>query len=551
MPRYRLKEQGWWPLLWAGLVGAAIFFRPPLPVDETRYLSVAWEMWQSHQFLVPHVNGVAYSHKPPLLFWLMQFGWWLFGVNEWSARLTAPLFGLGSMLLSMRLGSVLWPENKEIARTLPFVLLGMVVWSVYGTMTLFDMPVVFFSLTAYLGLLRAQQGQGGWPWLLVGLAVGLGLLSKGPVIFLYIVPPAVLAPWWNSGRLSTRRWYGGLLLALAGGIILALGWALPAARAGGPEYGHAILLGQTTGRMVHSFAHERPFFWYAFWVPALFFPWIFWRPFWRGGRGLRFDRASRFCLSVLVPAFLLLSCVSGKQVHYLLPLLPVAALLIARAVSTVPDSSAADLRPLAVLFIVIGLVALALPWLHLQGGDADVLVFLPPWLGAFPLLAGLLFLVPGSDSSPRLIARVASMNVLLLIILHLAVARPLHRFYDQTAIGSALRALEADGHAVAVYPARLTDQLQFAGRLTRPLLTMQTLEEEVLWAMKNPGQYCLFFISTEGRPWLQGKGTAARFKEGWLIVRPAAGLHTDYLRWKTPRPARAPRRPPPLTSPPG
>ncbi|VAW80265.1 Polymyxin resistance protein ArnT, undecaprenyl phosphate-alpha-L-Ara4N transferase; Melittin resistance protein PqaB, partial [hydrothermal vent metagenome] len=54
-----------WPLLIATavLLGALqLWLRPLLPVDETRYLSVAWEMWWRGDFLVPYLNGEAYHH---------------------------------------------------------------------------------------------------------------------------------------------------------------------------------------------------------------------------------------------------------------------------------------------------------------------------------------------------------------------------------------------------------------------------------------------------------------------------------------------------------
>ncbi len=66
----------------AVLTVAALASRTSLPVDETRYLAVAWEMWQRGDFLVPFRNGEAYSHKPPLLFWLIHAGWAIFGVND-------------------------------------------------------------------------------------------------------------------------------------------------------------------------------------------------------------------------------------------------------------------------------------------------------------------------------------------------------------------------------------------------------------------------------------------------------------------------------------
>ena len=78
-------------LAWGIFSVASIWLRPLWPVDETRYLSVAWDMWLRGDLLVPYVNGRPYSDKPPLLFWLMHLGWAVFGVNEWWPRLIAPL----------------------------------------------------------------------------------------------------------------------------------------------------------------------------------------------------------------------------------------------------------------------------------------------------------------------------------------------------------------------------------------------------------------------------------------------------------------------------
>ena len=66
-----------WVAAWTVLVAVAVSFRPILPVDETRYISVAWEMWFGENFVVPHLNGTPYSHKPPLLF--LAHPYWLEG----------------------------------------------------------------------------------------------------------------------------------------------------------------------------------------------------------------------------------------------------------------------------------------------------------------------------------------------------------------------------------------------------------------------------------------------------------------------------------------
>ena len=219
-----------WGAAWLVLVFAGLTMRPLLPVDETRYLAVAWEMWLSGDYLVPHLNGAPYSHKPPLLFWLINLGWAVFGVGEWSARLVAPLFGLGSLVLTMVLGRLLWPERHDVGDMAPVVLVGGLFWGAFTTLTFFDMLVCFFSLAALLGMVDTGR-HGGWQgWIIAGLAIGLGGLSKGPVILVYVLPVALFAPLWVSGARPQTwwRWYARLAFAVLFGAAMVLAWAVPA-----------------------------------------------------------------------------------------------------------------------------------------------------------------------------------------------------------------------------------------------------------------------------------------------------------------------------------
>jgi 4-amino-4-deoxy-L-arabinose transferase-like glycosyltransferase len=110
---YRLLPVRLWVfLIWAILIAVSLYSRPLLPIDETRYAAVAWEMWFRNDFLVPHLNGESYSHKPPLLFWLIALSWKLFGVNEMSLRLISPLFSLAALYLSGSIARVLWPDRS-------------------------------------------------------------------------------------------------------------------------------------------------------------------------------------------------------------------------------------------------------------------------------------------------------------------------------------------------------------------------------------------------------------------------------------------------------
>lgn len=157
-------------------------------------------MWTAGDFLVPHVNGEPYSDKPPLLFWLLHLGWAVFGVNEWWPRLVAPLFAVANLVLTGRLARRLWPNEAAAAALAPWWLFGSALWLLLLTTTLFDMVLTFCALLGIHGVVRAAQGRAVPGWTLLGAGIGLGLLTKGPVILLHTLPVAVLGLSLVSGK---------------------------------------------------------------------------------------------------------------------------------------------------------------------------------------------------------------------------------------------------------------------------------------------------------------------------------------------------------------
>ncbi|TKB27181.1 glycosyltransferase family 39 protein [Desulfopila sp. IMCC35006] len=532
MLRQKLAENWQWTVLCLILMLSTIYARPLIPIDETRYLSVAWEMWHSNDFLVPHINGHPYSHKPPLLFWLIHVSWLLFGVSEWSARLVGPFFAFGSVALTVHLGKILWPANKAVRLAAPFILLGTFVWSLYGSLTMFDALLTFIALLALLAILAARRAATILPWSFLSLAIGLGILAKGPIVLLYVLPPVLLAPLWSEkDTMPWGKWYGSSFLALLAGIGIALCWAIPAAIQGGEEYRQAILFSQTAGRMVKAFAHGRPFYWYALLLPLLYLPWFFWLPAWRGWKKKSFDAATRFCLCALLPAFFLLSCVSGKQIHYILPLLPVSSLLIAHTVTTVPKRTPYDQVPLLVIFLMLSLALLIVPQLSLHGGDREMLQYLPKWIAVVPFSAGLFLYMTRPESMLKSVKIVSSSMLLLVILLQLALADPLHTIYDQTVIGEKIKQAQDANKPVAVFPPKLMDQFQFSGRLLTPVTPQNTFEELVIWSVDNPQAFCLVFTKIKINKQSKTTGIARQYSDGWLIFSPAKDFVANYQQW--------------------
>ncbi|HKI00892.1 MAG TPA: glycosyltransferase family 39 protein [Thermoanaerobaculia bacterium] len=485
----------WVPVVaaWALLAFVPLALRPLMPVDETRYASVAWEMWTRGDLLVPHLNGQPYSDKPPLLFWLIQLGWKIFGVAEWWLRLLPGLFSLANLFLTAALARRLWPDRPAVARTAPAVLVGLLLWSVFTGMLMFDMLVAFCVLLALLGLEAAWRRGGVLPWLQVGAALGLGILAKGPVVFLAPLLTAVLAPVWGGRRGGRRpgwRWWTGLLAAVAVAAAIALSWALPAARAGGPAYASAILFSQTGERVVHSFAHRRHWWWYLAVLPGLLFPYSLWPPLWRALGGLRpraADAGTRFCLAWTLPALAAFSLISGKQPHYLLPLLPGFALLAARLLDApvpIPIPGRWAAAPAAAALLLPAAVLAAAPFLAQRPGA-------PPWAGQVSpgagVLLGLAAVACVAFSRPVFTGRPAAptlFSLLLVTALFLGGSKAIHDAYDIRPAARYLAAAEREGRPIA-YAGNYHGQFHFLGRLEHSLQEIPAASEWA-WLREHP-----------------------------------------------------------------
>ncbi len=503
-------------VLWLALVAVALATRPLLPVDETRYLTAAWEMWLRGDLLVPTVNFEPYTRKPPLLFWLIQAGWSVVGVSELWGRIVSPLFGLVSLGLVAWLARRLWPREREAAALAPAVLLGSAIFLAFGTLTMFDTMLTAWILVAFAGLLDAWRRGGVRGWLLFGVAGGLGILTKGPVVLVHVLPVALLAPLW-VGAARPRRWrdwYGGIALGVAVSAAIGLAWAIPAAMAGGEAYANEILLRQTLGRLTGIKTegqiwktHSAPVWWYLPLLPLVLAPWIWWPPAWRAFGRLRRELADpgvRFCLVWVVGTFVLLSLVRGKQVHYLLPLIAGAALLTARALAGA--RLAAGRRDLVLPTLALagaGAVLIALPALYpwaseafpeigLPGFLAEIVRRLTPAGGLLLMAAAATLILVGPATATRQVAALTLASGFAFAVIHLEAAGTIWPRFDLGDLAAFIAEEERAGRTPA-WANRYDGQVHFLGRLTGPIEAIPP-DSFYDWAKRNPGRGMVQFI---------------------------------------------------------
>lgn len=476
-------------LILAGL--GSLILRQPFPIDETRYLSVAWEMWHNGDFILPTLNGEPYSHKPPLLFWLMHAGWAVFGVNDYSPRLISLFAALASLPLVSVIARFFWPERPAIRSAAPLILASFLAWLLYSTTIMFDVVLGFFALAAVVSALKAFQHASLLWFVLCGVMLGGGMLTKGPVILLDVLPVLVLMPWWRPDVEGLRpgRWYAGILLAVMISALIMLAWVYPAIQRGGPDFENALIWKQTTGRMVESFAHARPWYWYLMLLPVLLLPWgvLFWEKAWRGR--LWRDAGERFCVVWFGVTLLAFSLISGKQIHYLIPVMPAVALWLARRFQERPIRRV-SLIVLGSLSLFIGIALLLAPeWCQLSG-SYPACEDTPRLGGLLPLVLGLVLLMrswPTNIARLRLIAAFPLILVLGVLINFIGLSQR----QDVRPIALEIRALQDQGVTV-VNVDKYHNQYQFAGRLEHPLKVLRG-DELRRWAPDHPAAVLIVY----------------------------------------------------------
>lgn len=500
-----LSGRLWIFLIWACLCAISLYIRPLFPVDETRYAAVAWEMWVRDDFLVPYLNGETYSHKPPLLFWLMQLSWWLFGVNDWSLRLISPLFSLATLFLSSAVARALWPDRRQVVEITPLILLGFFFWIVCSTLTMFDMMLAFFALLGIYSLLKlAYSGLSLKYWVLLGIAIGGGVLAKGPVILVHLLPVALLAPWWlglKTANFRWNHWYLGLIAAILFGAIIALCWAIPAGIVGGETYRKAIFLGQISGRLVKSFAHQLPWWWYLEILPLLLLPWLFLKPLWAGLRKLNLqDSGIRFCLAWALPVFIAFSLVSGKRIHYLLPLIPALALLLARAADEITERSCWERAHIIVMAILglLGAMLVLLPWLNDTYHWREEIPLISPVWGGLLFISAVILGTTKARSAQDSVLYICMASVTALIVISGGFFAVKADRYDTKAAAQTIATLMDENRAIAFYGSKYHGQYHFAGRLKQAIVVLSGFNDLYSWAERHQTGYIIVTYEDSG-----------------------------------------------------
>jgi 4-amino-4-deoxy-L-arabinose transferase-like glycosyltransferase len=154
----------------------------------------------------------GYFTKPPLLAWIIAGAEKLCGTSEACIRAPAPIFYFGTSLLIFAIARQLYDDGVAFFAALSVALTPGVAFSARIIST--DVPLLFFWALALLAYLKLIGG-GDRRWTIVlGVALGLGLLAK--YAMLYFLLGIALAAWLDrDARRLLRKPDLWLALAIA------------------------------------------------------------------------------------------------------------------------------------------------------------------------------------------------------------------------------------------------------------------------------------------------------------------------------------------------
>jgi len=339
-------------LLCLALFLPGVFSLPPLDRDEARFAQATKQMIETGDLVDIRYQEVARHNKPVGIYWMQALSAVIIGGGDadapiWAYRIPSLIGAIAAVLLTAWVGTIVFGPTIGFyggALLALTVLIGvearlaktdaMLLATIVATEAV--LARAYLTLHGKPGPSRAEQ-------MVFWLALGLGLLIKGPIILmvlgLTIVPLGIVERRWRW-LLGLKPW-PWLLLALA----IILPWLiLITLRTDGGFFAESVgkdLAGKVgEGQESHGAppGYYLGLAWLTFWpgtlllvatLPAI---WRRWR-----------EPAMRFCLAWSVPTWIVFELVATKLPHYVLPSYPAVALA---AVAAFLDRKGAPTRAL-------------------------------------------------------------------------------------------------------------------------------------------------------------------------------------------------------------
>lgn len=324
---------------------------PLMDIDETRYASMAYDMFRSKDFMTLYLNGEYFFEKPPLFFWLECLSFGLFGkVNEFTVRFPVAMLGLLCSFLVYFTGKKIVSRKFGIVSAL--ILATSVEFFILSKFAILDIVLTFYTtFSIFFGFMTlfCEEKNKKWFWWLFYIFSGLAVLAKGipgfvlpfgTMFFVYITAKKF------KELFKPLFFIPGTLLFFA----IVLPWHILMLDKHDPLFFNEYIMKHHIARFTTSadLGRKQPVWFFAVTILWGFFPWILpliatcknWfleilQTFKNGFDFNKMDNLQKFITINAIAAIFTLtffSISSSKLVTYILPIYPFLACLTAKII---------------------------------------------------------------------------------------------------------------------------------------------------------------------------------------------------------------------------
>lgn len=357
--------------LWSVLALAVVLFAlTNLPwhlddYDQAKQAFTSFEMVERGHWFYQHTPNWWVATKPPLVGWISAG---TFAVTRsWDLAWRLPSF-LGAIALLLLVLRSAWRYGQVAAVTA----VGAFSFNLFvprlASLVRTDMPLALDLFAIGLLIWEKIRTRTGWTnrdRLLLFLLLSAGMLIKGPIVYVFLLPALVAFAWrWRGTEVAASAWSGWLpwlvsflvfLLWVAGGILFV------------PEFTEHVVLREFAGRFSEGVHRSQPVYFY---LPHLLHRWAPWSLLLIGlafvamegraaspgiasaSRELRPPSSGRARFGASVRAMspetfwlvawslgglLIMSFVPSKRIDRIFPIVPPLCLLLAAVVSSIRE----------------------------------------------------------------------------------------------------------------------------------------------------------------------------------------------------------------------
>ena len=277
-----LKYQELFTILGLGILFYFIFFHniwayALMDVDESRYVSMSKDMFNTKDFLTLYLNNEFFFEKPPLYFWGECLSFAIFGkITEFTARFPVALYGTLCGFLTYFVGRKIVSRTYGVVSALILsTSLEFLILSKFAILDIVVATCVWFSLCFGMLTTFCEEQNKKYFWWLFYIFSGLAVMAKGI--------PGFVVPFGSMFFISIfskkfkeifkpQYFLVGFVLFF----LITLPWHIVMLKIHDPLFFQEYVIKHHIARFLGSneLGRQQPFYFYFLTILWGFFPWV-------------------------------------------------------------------------------------------------------------------------------------------------------------------------------------------------------------------------------------------------------------------------------------